>query len=244
MQAYTLHGPVLGAVEAAARRGANVRVELEAHPFNDREGALATENERLIDQLRLAGAKAQLADRVHAKEISVDGTLFLDEKNWHDDDVVLCENDPVEAQWIPMRKEDALAEEAKLLAGARASDGVIVESESFGSGNPTYNALKALGMAGASPRLLVSEKDLRSSPKERSTLLGLIANGVRVRICSDSAKLATVGDSAWLGSANATYAESRFDMTDWGARTSDATIVQVVRDRLEMQWQSAKSLRG
>lgn len=243
VEAYTLHGPVLRAVEAAAQRGARVRVELEAHPFNDCRGALAEENERLARELRATGAIAFLADRIHAKEVAVDGTLFLDEKNWHEHDLVVREDDPVEASAIPMMKREALVQEAKLLGCAAASDAVIVESESFGTHNPTYDALKALGKAHASPRLLVSEKDLRGSRNERTALRELVAAGVRVRLCKDSAKLAAAGNAAWLGSANATYAGEGFDMTDWGVRTNDAAIVKTVRATLEAEWQSAKQFR-
>lgn len=233
---------MLRAVEAAARRGATVRVELQAHPFNDRKGALAKENARLANALRADGANTSLADSVHAKEITAGDSLFLDEKNWHDGDVVLCEDDPIEARSIPMMKRDALGQEAKLLADARASDGVIVETESFGNGNPTYEALRALGEAHASPRLLVSKNDLRGTHKERSVLRGLVRCGVRVRVCTDSAKLAIAGDSAWLGSANATYAGGGFNLTDWGVCTNDATIAKTVRNRLEAEWRSAKPL--
>jgi hypothetical protein len=244
VQAYTLHGPVLRAVKEAASRGANVSVELEAHPFDDRKGSLAKENAHLVRELRAAGVRASLADWIHAKEIEVDGSVYLDEKNWHDGDIVLREDDPAEARSIPMMKDEALAQEAKLLAGARVFDNVIVESESFGAANPAYNALKALGEARAVPRLLVSQNDLRNTRNERSILRDLVAAGVRVRVCRDSAKLAACGDSAWLGSANATYAGKGFDMTDWGVRTGDAAIAKAVRDRLEAVWKSAKPFRA
>ena len=243
VQAYTLHGPVLGAVEEAARRGADVTVRLEGHPVSNDRGYLAKENEKLVGELRDAGVHASLADRIHAKSIEADGTLFLDEKNWHCGDVILREDDPAEARSIPMTKNKALVLEGSLLATARASDDVIVESETFGAGNPTYEALKALGRARASPRLLVSAADLPSTRGERSILCGLVANGVRVRLCDDSAKLAAVGSSAWLGSANATYSGDGYDMTDWGVRTNDAAIAKTVRDRLESAWQSARPLR-
>jgi hypothetical protein len=244
VEAYTLHGKVLRAVEAAGRRGANVTVELERHPFNDRKGDLAKENERLAHALAAAGVEVRLADRVHAKEIELDGTFFLDEKNWRKDDIILCEDDPVEARSIPMTKDKALAQEAKLLDAASRSDRVIVESESFGAGNVTYEALKALGEGHVSPRLLVSERDLRGSRRERAVLQSLVRSGVAVRLCKDSKKLAVAGNSAWLGSANATYAGDGFDMTDWGIRTNDVTIVKTVRDSLEAQWESAKPFRG
>ncbi|MBV8067332.1 MAG: hypothetical protein JO113_05105, partial [Candidatus Eremiobacteraeota bacterium] len=205
-EAYTLHGPVLKALEKAARGGAHVVVTLERSPYRAKHG-LARENARLVAELHAAGAEARLADPIHAKTISIDGVLYLDEKNWHHDDIVLRENDRDAAALIPMTKRDALSEEARLLADAKKSDGPIVESESFGAGNVTYDALRELGLAGASPRLLVSEDDLRGNARERSLLQRLMGDGVRVRVCTDSAKLAVTGERAWLGSANATYAE-------------------------------------
>lgn len=240
VEAYTLHGALLGAVKAAAQRGASVVVELERHPFHSR--GLAAENARVADGLRAAGVVAHLCDRVHAKEVQVDGTLFLDEKNWHMGDIVLSESDPAAARSIPMMKEAALAEEAKLLAGADVESDVIVESESFGNGNPTYDALRTLGKAKTAPRLLVSENDLRTARREPAILRDLIADGVRVRVCADSAKLAVAGSSAWLGSANATYAGTGYNMTDWGVRTNDAAIAETVRSRLEAQWAAGRDL--
>lgn len=244
MQAYTLHGPVLRALEDAARHGANVTVELEKHPAADARARLEKENRHVVRLLRGAGVHALLADRVHAKEIQVDGTLFLDEKNWRDGDVVLCEDDSVEARSIPMSKNDALALEGKLLGEARRRDDVIVETETLGSHNAAYDALAALGRAQAAPRLLVSARDLRTSGNERAMLRKLVADGVCVRICNDSSKLAAVGDAAWLGSANATFAGEGYDMTDWGVRTGDATIVRTVRDRLENTWRCAVPFRA
>ncbi|MGB8907291.1 MAG: hypothetical protein WCC84_00945 [Candidatus Cybelea sp.] len=241
VEAYTLHGPVLRALEDAARRGARVDVELERAPFDDAKRHLAAENMRIVAELRRAGADARLEDPIHAKTISVDGTLFLDEKNWHEDDIVLRDDD---AASIPMTKREALDQEAQLLCRARGCDGVVVESESFGAGNATYKALKALGLAGAAPRLLVSERDLRGSSRERAALEQLVRDGVRVRVCKDSAKLAVAGNRAWLGSANATYADGKWAMPDWGLCTDDAKIASTVRQRLEREWAVAREFKS
>ncbi|HVN70111.1 MAG TPA: hypothetical protein VMU38_10745 [Candidatus Binatia bacterium] len=241
VEAYTLHGCVLRAVEAAARRGADVEVALEASPAGDARSRLAGENARVAAELRAAGASATLRHGAHAKEIQADGALFLDEKNWHLGDLVL-RADAAGAASIATTKDDALDREARLLRASRAGDGVIVESESFGCGNPAWSALRALGRAGARPRLLVSERDLRGSGRERAVLSSLARDGVRVRVCKDSEKLAACGDRAWLGSANATVAFGRWNMTDWGLCTDDATIARAVRDRLEDAWLRARNL--
>jgi len=236
-EAYTVHGPILRALETAARRGAHVAVELEAKPFGNPK--LAKENARLAHELRRAGADARLQDRVHAKEIAIDGTLYLDEKNWHAGDVVLRDDDAGDAR-VAATKSDALAREAQLLAGARARDGVIVESESFGSGNAVYSQLKELGRAGASPRLLVSERVLHGDRRERRVLEALMHDGVRIRVCEDSSKFAAAGDRVWIGSANASYASGKWDMSDWGLCTANAEIVRTVCARLEVEWKTAR----
>ncbi|HLX26112.1 MAG TPA: hypothetical protein VKR05_03905 [Candidatus Cybelea sp.] len=240
--AYTLHGALLQALEGAARHGAHVVVQLEGQPYDRGKRRLARENARLVHELRAAGADARLAPLIHAKSMSVDGTLYLDGKNWHASDVILREDDAVEAAAIPMDKHDALALEAEMLASAKSSDAPIVESESFGLGNATYFALQELARSGAAPRLLVSKGDLRGNARERSALEHLAARGVRVRVCTDSEKLAVAGNRAWLGSANATYADGKFAMSDWGVCSANPAIVDTARVRLESEWRSAKEL--
>lgn len=242
VDAYTLHGPVLRAVEAAAQRGARVTVALDGAPHDDPQGRLAAENRRLASELRHAGAAVSLDQPVHAKAISAGGRLFLDEKNWGTGDLVVREDDPVAANAIPAIKHEALAQEGAMLDGSPPNAQTIVESESFGCCNRVYGSLAALGRAGAAPRLLVSARELRGNVRERDVLAGLVREGVTVRVCADSAKLAVSGDAAWLGSANATVAYGEADCIDWGVRTNDPTIVSAVRDRLEAQWRNAKPL--
>jgi hypothetical protein len=243
-EAYTLHGPVLRALEEAARDGAHVVVRLEGRPYGDPAGNLARENRRLVDDLRKAGADAQLGHPLHAKAVAVDSTLYLDDKNWGIHDLVLRDEDPSDIASIPSIKHAALAAEAQLLRGARAGDGIVVESESFGCCNPVYSALDALGRAGAAPHLLVCTNELRANDRERKALERLARDGVRVRVCSDSEKLALAGDRAWCGSANATVAFGESDMPDWGVCTGNHAIVSAVRARLEAQWAAAKEFKG
>ncbi|MGA7249541.1 MAG: hypothetical protein WBW89_17485, partial [Candidatus Cybelea sp.] len=67
---------------------------------------------------------------------------------------------------------------------------------------------------------------------------------VRVRICGDSAKLAVSGNRAWLGSANATYADGRWAMPDWGLCTGDAASARTVRQRLVREWAGAREFKA
>jgi hypothetical protein len=182
-EAYTLHGPVLFALEAAARRGANVRVRLEGRPFDDPKGKLAAENARLAGELKACGAKATLAHPLHAKALDLDGALYLDEKNWQRNDLVLRENDAAKALDVATIKHDALAREARLLGDSGRGDDAVVESESFGCCNAVYAALRELARAGASPRLLVAQRELRGNEREAEVLEKLANDGVRVRVC-------------------------------------------------------------
>jgi hypothetical protein len=243
VQAYTLEGPVFYAIEDAAKRGAHVAVHLEAAPFADPKGALAKRNQQLADALHAAGADATLEHPLHAKAINLDGTLYLDDENWDRAGLVVRDSDPNEIKSIPTLKSQALLQEGKMLRGARAGDGVIVESESFGRGNSVYYALKALAKAGFAPRLIVSDRDLRHNEKERTVLAELASDGVKVRAAPASEKLAVAGSNAWLGSANATSAWDKGEMPDWGIATGDATIVAAVRDRVERTWNAARPLR-
>jgi hypothetical protein len=241
LQAYTVWGPALKAVEAAAWRGAQVTVHLEGHPFGNPH--LAKENEKIAAQLRAAGAAVTLGHPLHAKALAVDGTLYLDEKNWRPGDLVLRVDDPAEAATIPMMKHEALAREGQLIDGASSADRVIVESESFGCCNKVYSELHQAALAGAAPRLLVSSRELSGNVPEREVLEALVRDGVTVRVCDDSEKLAVAGDAAWLGSANATIAAPDSDSTDWGLDTHNTTIVAAVRSRLETQWQRARTFK-
>ena len=243
LQAYTLHGQVLRALEAAASRGARVGVELEGSPHDDPRGRLARENRRVVAQLRADGVDARLGDPLHAKSIVADDTLFLDDRNFNASDLVLRDDDPADSASIPMIKHEALAVEAEMLRSARSDDGVIVASESFGCCNSVYSALDALAKSGEAPRLVVCERELRGNARERNLLLTLVRDGVRVRVGRDTEKLALAGDRAWVGSANATVAFDRADLPDWGLCSGDPAIVAAVRDRIESEWSRAKDLR-
>ena len=239
-RAYTLHGPVLHALEAAARRGERVVVRLAGQPYEDPNGRLAQENGRLVAELRACGADAGVAEGLHAKTVSIDGTLYLDDRNWAKDDLVICDDDATESASIPMRKSAALEVEATLLKSASLDDDAIVQTESFGRYNAVSGALETLARAGKAPRLMVSARDLRANAKERAALVRLASEGVRVRVCEDSEKLAAVGNRCWIGSANATIAFGKTDSIDWGVCSGDAIIAGAIRARIEARWTSAK----
>jgi hypothetical protein len=264
--AYTLRSrEMIGALEAAARRGAHVCVRLEGAPYDD-EGALALHNRRVAGELGRCGVDARLAradparpvgPAVHAKAIVTDGRLFLDDRNWSDADLIVSDDDanavsavadavaggaPADAadSAVVLEKRDALAREAALLRDAVGGDGVIVESESFSDRNPVYAALDELALRGLRPRLLVCAREVESNQREQKALARLERDGVAVRLDRGTEKCALVGSRAWLGSANASPAFGHPDMLDWGACTTDASIVTAARERAESRWSTAK----
>ena len=95
-------------------------------------------------ELRACGAEATLAHPLHAKALDLDGVLYLDEKNWQRNDLVLRENDATEAGGVATIKHEALSREAQLLGDSRRGDDAVVESESFGCCNAVYGALSKL----------------------------------------------------------------------------------------------------
>lgn len=243
------NGAVFTALEAAAQRGARVRVRLEADPYDPRgSGGKARANAAAVTELRACGVDAALvasgpAAPLHLKAAIVDGRLFLDDRNWLADgrDVIAAIGGVADAAHIAVRKGEATAMEADVIA--RAGRGAIAaESESFGSG-VVARALVERAKAGAAVRLLISSSDFRGAPEAR-VLARLCASGAQVRVESggSSGKLCVAGACAWVGSANATAGFP--DTIDWGARTRAASAVNTLRARFERNWQAARPYEG
>jgi hypothetical protein len=266
--AYTLpKGRVLDGLSAAAKAGAHVHVRLEGYIYKD-DGGVSAANTAAIDQLRAAGADAKLVHpsrrasdaMLHCKAALVDGTLFLDDRNWPDDgaDTIVRDDfsrdaaivadavaghEDAPTPFFAVAKREALASEARLLNEAHAGDDVIAESESFGANNRVYSALDALGRAGAHVRLLVSVRDMQANANERGALKKLSTDGVEVRVVDADEKLAIVrGARGWIGSANATGAFDHPDQLDWGARTDAPSIVAHLSKAFDQRWRSAAPL--
>lgn len=266
--AYTLPpGRVLDGLTAAAKAGAHVRVRLEGYIYKD-DGDASAANTAAIARLRAAGADAALVHAgahapggmLHCKAALVDGTLFLDDRNWPDDgaDTIIRDDFASDVQivddavtgredrptpFFAVAKREALASEARLLNEAHQDNDVIVESESFGANNRVYTALDKLGREGAHVRLLVSARDMHGNANEQGALKKLSRDGVSVRVVDADEKLAVVnGARGWLGSANATVAFDHPDQLDWGARTDAPSILAHLRATFDARWQNAAPL--
>lgn len=246
VDAYTLaRGPVVAALEAAAARGARVRVRLQGSPVPGTGDGIARANAALARELAAGGVDAGVTGPgdppLHTKRVTIDGTLYLDARNFARGDLLLRDDDPGDPQ-VAGAKRSAQAIERATLADASPASDAIVESESFGCCNAVWAGLRDLARAGAAPRLLVSARELRGNLRERAVLDDLAQRGVRIRVTQTTDKLAAAGARAWLGSANATAAIATPDESDWGVASGDPAIVAAVRARFERNWSAARPL--
>jgi phosphatidylserine/phosphatidylglycerophosphate/cardiolipin synthase-like enzyme len=265
LSAWTLRAGVLErALERAADAGARVRVHLEGRPYSDsqvRARRLHRQNVAVAAALRRHGAVVDLRSDpdvpLHLKAAVVDGTAFLDERNWADGDAVIVSNArPGDVALVreafdgragasagfATRKDAALALEAALIARAPAGAPIRFATESFGPG-PVAAELEARARSGADVRVLVDRLEARESAgaRERSALGRLRAAGAQVRATSRPAKECVAGSDAWAGSANATA--GRPGTLDWGMRTAEPQLVDALAREFERTWAGARPLR-
>ncbi len=252
-------GRVADALIAAAKHGAGVTVTMQHDPYgggaDDDRPKL---NEAVAERLRDAGARVTLLDRdataFHAKAAVVDGVAYLDDRNWtaSGHEVVIADSNAEDAALVraaidghggkddalATRKDEALKREAQLLTSSLDAP-AIVESETIGNG-PLTHALRVRGDAGAPTTLIVRHAKHRSTA-ERKAIRALRDHGVRVLTNGSNEKLALVGGSAWIGSANGTgwhhtgkdgKSVSTGDQVEWGLVTHEAELVDAVRAAL------------
>ena len=261
LSAYTLEprGEMVRALDAAADRGARVAVTLEG--FAGRSDArdlrrVALENAR---DLRAHGVRVRLGTggaEVHLKAAVIDGTAFLDDRNWaarSETIVATTERGEVAAvlDAIAGRPHDAgcLATDKRSALGREAEaircggDHVDLESESFGPGI-VATALRERAAGGALVRVLVNDRiaSERRARGERALLRDLAQAGVEVRVSAASEKLCVAGDRGWVGSANATFAGE--PMTDWGRTVDEPALLGTLAATFERNWNAARAWHG
>jgi phosphatidylserine/phosphatidylglycerophosphate/cardiolipin synthase-like enzyme len=262
LSAYVLRlgSAVETALERAADRGAHVSVTLEGHPYRGGTGAdsPASANRRTAEALRQHGVAVRLTGRgavpVHLKGAVVDGTAYLDDRNWtgdgHDTIVATTGARQVAAvasalagratapvRGLALDKAAALRLEARAIRDA-AGDRLDVQSESFGY-SCVYDALRYRAVRGTHVRLVVSAREYahRRNTAERAALRRLREAGVEVRVVAGDEKLCIGGDRGWVGSANATFAGK--PMLDWGLQTRDPVLLRELERRFAATWATA-----
>jgi len=238
------HGTMRDALAGAAQRGAHVSVTLQADPYRNPFGGRC--NAEAARVLRGAGADVSLlpSDRApfHLKAAVCDGVAYLDDRNWtkRGPEIVVRDDDPKDVSLVrealaghggadralATRKDAALSREIDVIEGARDLP-VIVETERVAT-SPLTRALQRHALAGAATTLVVAPARRRSR-QETSAIAQLVADGVVVRAGGSNQKLALAGDTAWIGSGNATGASGRSaGQLEWGMRTRNRTIVGAV----------------
>jgi hypothetical protein len=242
------HGPMRDALVDAARRGAHVSVTLQADPYRNPYGKRC--NAEAARELRDAGASVTLlpSDRApfHLKAAVCDGVAYLDDRNWtqRGPEIVVGDDDDLDVALVraalagrggaeaalATRKDAALQREVELVDAAGAAP-VIVETERVAT-SPLTRALQRHAASGA-PTTLVLAPTRRHSATEARALAALASSGVRVREGGTNEKLALAGDTAWLGSGNATGASGRgAGQVEWGMLTREPALVAAVRSAL------------
>ena len=246
---FLTRGPMRDALAGAARHGAHVAVSLQADPYRG-SGKRAPDNAASARVLRDAGAEVSLFARdqvpFHLKAAVCDGVAYLDDRNWtqRGPEIVVADDDPRDVALVrdalaghgggdaalATRKDEALHRELALIESAPHA-AVIVETERVGA-SPLTAALRRHARGGA-PTTLVLGRARDRSPSELATIARLAGDGVVVREGGANEKLALVGDTAWIGSGNATAAFGRgAGQLEWGLVTKNAALVGAVRTAL------------
>ncbi len=224
---------------AAARRGARVDVVVSGSGM----AYAVRANERL------AASAPQLhvrltAEPLHVKALLAGGRVFLDDRNWAMQSLVIelppgaaaavrraLDGDATVAYGgVTFSKGASLRREAQLLATARSR--ILLESESFGADNPVYDALRAALRRGIAIRVLVNAEDARGDEHEAGAIAALERAGAHVAYTSATDKLAIVdGRAAWVGSSNAS--EGVLEQIDWGVTTTDGRMLRQIEGAFE-----------
>jgi phosphatidylserine/phosphatidylglycerophosphate/cardiolipin synthase-like enzyme len=257
LSAYVLEcgSAIVRALETAGDRGARVSVRLEGNPYAGSAPTddLTTRNRAAAAELASHGVAVKVTDAgdlpVHMKAALVDGTAYLDDRNWPSDglDTIVASSDgddaavvasalggtPASDGHLATEKRRALALEARTIERG-SGDRVEVESESFGYSSVS-KALYARARGGAAVRLLVAQREYAEGGRtELASLRRLAGAGVEIRVVANDEKLCLAGDRGWIGSANATFEEH--PMLDWGMATRNAALLGGIGSAFDRNW--------
>ncbi|MBC5803508.1 MAG: hypothetical protein GIX03_11050 [Candidatus Eremiobacteraeota bacterium] len=257
LSSYALTQDMADELSARADYGAEVHVRLAAHLVGDASGARAAGAARMVAELREHGVDAALTapgdSSPHAKAATVDGIVWLDDRNFprKGPDLIIRDDDPADARaaaaWLDgsvphsdrltFTKSDALAQEAAAITAAPPGE-IDLSTEDIGTGNIEL-ALRARLAAGDHVRVLV-DFDSCTSSSARSAIALLEKAGAEIRSRRALDKLTVTAGSAWIGSANASHDIPRTaGQSDWGLVTTQADAVVALRQRFDAAWSGA-----
>jgi hypothetical protein len=240
LAAYTLvpQSDIVRALAAKARSHHPVQVLLTGQGFD----YAIEQNQQVATILRAAGAKVLLSDYpLHMKLLVTPAVAMVSDTNFTRRGLYLILPAYARATAIAAlsgqtgyagsfttSKGLSLRVEAALLSSTHGS--ISLQSESFGDGNPVYDALVNALARHRSVVVTVNKRDLSESPTEYAALDVLRAKGARVLTSDRDDKFATVDGSCWWGSSNSSPGLQ--EQVDWGIRFDDSTLCRAIQARL------------
>lgn len=254
LSGYILGRSMQHTLEAAAAAGVRVRVRLSARCFGPAAAQMQERNLAAVAEMRRSGIDAATADGPadHLKAAVIDGTAYLDDRNWSGDtDLIVADHNPHDlaalcrvlhggaagACGVALVKAQALEAEAAMIKSAPAG-GVDAATETAGPSSITH--ILASQAAVQRVRLLVNSAAYGRSAAMRTETARLLRAGVEVRLSAANDKFAITGDRVWIGSANATA--SLPEMPDWGGCSGEPATVAALKARFAQAWATAKAV--
>jgi hypothetical protein len=248
--AYVFTDASFQALDSAARSGANETVIL---PLEEESDDASDAMQLAADGARIVYDQGSTTPPLHAKLAVVDGSAFLDGRNWDTSDVVIgdtyaadfiaIENAlafaPTSSANLDTLKSLALNREANSITNAAPATGVTVrfmtESFSSGAGN-VIAALESAAQAGATVEVVVLASDEQGNSSEANVLTTLenppYNMSVRLNPAGGSEKMTLISSqtTGWFGSANATSSNANDDnYIDWGLTVSDPSVLSALQ---------------
>ncbi len=239
------------ALVSAAAAGASVEVSLPSDSFVQSLGDVYQEDMQSAQNIANAGGtvmwdagnQSPNAQPLHAKLAIVDGTAYLDGRNWDSTDVIVSDTgvadllaignaialNPTDSPTLDTVKQDALSLETTYISSTSGST-IDYMTESFGAGN-VANALIARAQAGLTVHAIVLKSDVSTSEKTTLTQMQQAGIDVELNPGSGSEKLAIIGTTAWFGSSNSTAGVPY--QIDWGAVFSDPNVIATLQSNFD-----------
>lgn len=242
VSAYTLspRSAMLAALRDASDNGAIVDLVLtgDGLPY------AIEQNHRIAE--RWQGAHVVLTrEPLHLKAAIIDSgsEVFVSDENWSRGGLIVqipsqyaialaraMIGDAHDDGDLTTTKASSLRAEAHVIDDARTD--VALESESFGSDNPVYDALERALQRGVQVSVVVASREYEESAPERDALAILTRSGARVRTTPRTDKLLLTDHATWIGSANASSGVP--EQVDWGyTATNNASLRAVIATRIQ-----------
>jgi len=259
--AYVFTSASFSALDAAAKSGADETVVL---PLEEESVDSSDANQLAADGAHvIIDPGMTAAHPLHAKLAIVDGSAFLDGRNWDTSDVVVSDTNPADFAAIENAlnlnptssanldtlKSIALSREAQLITSAAPGSGVTVRfmTESFSSGAANViSALEAAAQNGANVEVVVLASDLSGNTLESATLTTMknppFNISIRTNPADGSEKMTLIDgqSTGWFGSANATSSSSDADnYIDWGMTVNDPTVLSSLQSYFDSVYASS-----